>query len=417
MWGGGVNLTLSTPSGAESKEVVSADYVGNKFSSAVSNCIAEIPQDIKLELKDGVLTLKAGSNLWYPDGLNEDGSKKFATFVCPSDLVLQGAETGLAAAQRIVVIDTETYKWTYRYLASTVYSGDVAPTASAQYGLWYDTTTNFIKRTTDTGATWTIAKTSFPVCLYTRLEGGTVSGVDTVFNGFGYIGSSVFVLPGVKVRIPNGVDTNGTPKYRPFEVERVMTYTIPANENCSSKFYLGDTTEYGGTEFELFGAADVVTIRTDNNLYYDTVTGRSCSWLPIASALLTNGVISSFVPCTVDPAVDGNMTNITKAGQSVLSGFGLPSNRYVDLTLGATESVYIAPANGVYAFAKKSSGANQYIRLRNLTNGMTETNRSVVSGSEINEILTCMKGDNIEASYTAGGDTIYFRFIYASGEA
>ena len=49
MWGGGgVNLTLSTPSGAESKEVVSADFVGSKTSlieNTLSTCYKKTPAD------------------------------------------------------------------------------------------------------------------------------------------------------------------------------------------------------------------------------------------------------------------------------------------------------------------------------------------------------------------------------------
>ena len=36
----------------------------------ISNCVLEIPQDIKLELVDGVLTLKEGSKVYVPNGEN-----------------------------------------------------------------------------------------------------------------------------------------------------------------------------------------------------------------------------------------------------------------------------------------------------------------------------------------------------------
>lgn len=410
---GVVSLKTSTPEKAEAKEVVSADWVNNKLTSTITNCITEIPQDIKLELNDGVLTLKAGSKIWYPDGLNDDGSKKYNTFICPTDLVLQGAETGIAAAQRIVVIDTETYKWTYRYLGSSVYSGDVAPTVSNQYSLWYDTNANLIKRSTDTGVTWTTAKTSFPVCVYTRQEGGTVSGVECVFNGFGYIGSTAFALPGVKVRIPNGLDATGKPLYRPFEVERVMIYTAPSNESYAVKFYLGDLTKYGGTEFDLFRAVDIVTVRTDGNLYYDVATDRFCSWLPIASALLTNGVISSWVSYTVDPAVDGNMTNVSKAGRSVLSSFGMPSSKYIDLTLGASGQTYTAPANGWLHCNAHCIADGAYISV-DVPTALLGISGS--KGDDINTNLISLKSGTTFAVRYANISMRYFRFIYAEGE-
>lgn len=43
-------------------------------TSQITNCITEIPQDIKLELKDGVLTLKAGSKVYVPNGFEANNT-------------------------------------------------------------------------------------------------------------------------------------------------------------------------------------------------------------------------------------------------------------------------------------------------------------------------------------------------------
>ena len=61
---GEVNLPSSTPVNASGKEITSADFIKNQISNLLNyttNRILEIPQDIKLELNDGTLTLKAGS--------------------------------------------------------------------------------------------------------------------------------------------------------------------------------------------------------------------------------------------------------------------------------------------------------------------------------------------------------------------
>ena len=49
--------------------------IGN-WSSNVTNCITGIPQDIKLELSSGTLTLKAGSKVYVPNGFEQDGTTK-----------------------------------------------------------------------------------------------------------------------------------------------------------------------------------------------------------------------------------------------------------------------------------------------------------------------------------------------------
>ena len=38
------------------------------FKSNITNCITEIPENIKLELNSGTLKLKAGSKIWIPNG-------------------------------------------------------------------------------------------------------------------------------------------------------------------------------------------------------------------------------------------------------------------------------------------------------------------------------------------------------------
>ena len=46
--------------------------------SNVTNCITKIPQDIKLELNNGTLTLKAGSKVYVPNGFEQDQTKLYA---------------------------------------------------------------------------------------------------------------------------------------------------------------------------------------------------------------------------------------------------------------------------------------------------------------------------------------------------
>ena len=59
-------------------------------TTQITNCITEIPQDIKLELVDGTLILKAGSKVYVPNGFEEDGvTKKFDEVVIESDLYLK----------------------------------------------------------------------------------------------------------------------------------------------------------------------------------------------------------------------------------------------------------------------------------------------------------------------------------------
>lgn len=44
------------------------------YNNYTTNRILEIPQNIKLELNNGTLTLKAGSKVYVPNGFEEDGT-------------------------------------------------------------------------------------------------------------------------------------------------------------------------------------------------------------------------------------------------------------------------------------------------------------------------------------------------------
>lgn len=98
------------------------------------------------------------------------------------------------------------------------------------------------------------------------------------------------------------------------------------------------------------------------------------------------------------------------------SGIGFPSSRYEDLTLGATGTTYTAPANGWFYLSKTTSSTNQYIHFGNETKGYTLNQFVPTSGNNCRLIFPVQKGDIVKVTYTAGGTTNNFRFIYAEGD-
>lgn len=62
-----------------------------------------IPQDIKLELNNGTLTLKAGSRVYVPNGFESDGTTpKFILKTIQSDIT---SNYGIGRSNCVVVID------------------------------------------------------------------------------------------------------------------------------------------------------------------------------------------------------------------------------------------------------------------------------------------------------------------------
>lgn len=115
--------------------------------------------------------------------------------------------------------------------------------------------------------------------------------------------------------------------------------------------------------------------------------------------------------------VDINGSNLSAQGRSYFSGFGMPSNRYIDLTLGASGTTYTAPANGWFWLEKNSSANSQYVDFEILKNNVRVYFVSIfyAINSTQRQFFPVAKNDVIKITYTAGGATNYFRFIYAEG--
>jgi len=109
------------------------------------------------------------------------------------------------------------------------------------------------------------------------------------------------------------------------------------------------------------------------------------------------------------------VANMSDTANIYMSGMGMPSNTYTDLTLGASNSTYTAPSNGWFYLQKVTNNTNQYVLLQNLTNGMENMHQYYNSSYVARIYLPCKKNDTVRCSYTANGNTVAFRFIYAVG--
>ena len=185
----------------------------------ITNCLLEVPQNIKLELSDGTLTLKEGSKVYIPNGFEADGTtKKFDEFIVNNDILLSDTSGIANGKQGLFYIDTESA--IHYYDLSIVFSGSTAPSTSA---VWYDTANNKIIESRDDGVTWE-KQGCLPLCIFTS-NGTNIASIDQVFNYFGYMGSTVFILPGVKGLVSNGRNEDYTSKNTVFEVSRVLQAT------------------------------------------------------------------------------------------------------------------------------------------------------------------------------------------------
>ena len=204
----------------------------NLTHKQITNCLLEIPQNIKLELNNGVLTLKAGSVVIVPNGFEADGTTPKFDYVDITSDRRPNISVGSTSSKYVYVIQDNVNS---RYFNTIqCFSGATAPTGGS-YLLWYDTTNNLIKESQDGGATWLDRKFSFPVCLFSANDNQFTS-IDQIFNGFGYIGSTIWCDKDVKGLIPHGRNEDGTLKNIEFTTQKIRTYTN--TDGVSGEYYI-----------------------------------------------------------------------------------------------------------------------------------------------------------------------------------
>ena len=109
---------------------------------------------------------------------------------------------------------------------------------------------------------------------------------------------------------------------------------------------------------------------------------------------------------------DVDLVNCSNVGNIKMSHNAMPSDTYVNLTLGATGTYYTAPADGYVSFAKMSNAAGQtmYIGAIATTQGW-----ATAANQYVQCFLPVYKGQSFQVSYSLGGSTAFFRFVYAVG--
>lgn len=377
----------------------------------VTNCITEIPQDIKVELNsDNTITLKAGSKLYIPNGFETDGTtKKFDIKIIENDISFN-ASTYASNQHMACLLPTNLIQ--ALVISTQQFSGDTAPTVTATYAFWYDTANNIIKYTIDNGANWQNG-CSLPFSLLNITNGTGIISIDQIFNGLGFIGSTIFALPGIKGLSPNGNDSlTGIKKNNIISIENILTYTCP---NITANVILDLYANKIAINSQAFDKPTIDLIFFDeiNNYNYAGLGISNDIW--VGSARIENGKIVLFNPKHPISLIDKN-------DSSWVAQQAMPSKKYINLELGISGTVYTAVANGYIQLVKQATAANQYLVAydTNLPSTTVDENTIAIkwSTSGVNDVLyfPVRKGQQFIIGYTFGGQTIAFRLIFAQGE-
>lgn len=353
------------------------------LNNKITNCLTKIPQDINLVLSEGTLTLKAGSKVYVPNGPGVFDSVTLANDVSSS--VIGGA----SLSTKCVLLYSPSDNKLKAYNVNSMYSGTYLVGTSVTF---YDTTSNVVQRYD--GGSLTISGLSFPIALITG-DSTQITSIDQVFNGFGYIGKTLFVLPGVEGLVPNGRNADGSLNNTKLAVSQVLLKNAPTNSYG-----------YITLNSKAISSPPVSTYsyNSDNNLnyflgnrVYDAIVGLYISD--------TNSKITSFNPKTSFHAVDYGDTNH-------IAVQGKPSEKSKDLTLSSSGAQYTAPANGWF-YLEKTANSGEYIEIKDGVGGGSQN--AAADGQGLKLLYPAAASRVVTINYTASGTTGAFRFIYDEG--
>lgn len=374
----------------------------------ITNCLTKIPQDIKLELNNGTITLKAGSKVYNGNGI----MKTTTTDITSANANYDG--------QVMLALSKD-----YDVLLTGFLTGETVselPESTATFKIYFNTTDK--KCYLDTTDGW--QECSFPFAIGTSTTTSWTS-IDQVFNGFGFIGNTIIKNGGNTYIFPNGSNDDGSQNNIVKSLPTLTYWTIALSPNTSYTLFARVLEDERNMEFletsKVYYQNNPPTLST-YSIWYSPNENK---WRYVLNDI-SNGWLNDWVVCPIGTFLSDasgkistfNFNNtyqlLDKNDTTFIAQQAMPSNKYIDLELGASGSTYTAPANGYYTLNASVSGFIQIVVTNNGINLYSDY-RSLTDALMTNEIfIQIKKGQNIIVNYGSISQTNRFRFIYAEGE-
>jgi hypothetical protein len=126
--------------------------------------------------------------------------------------------------------------------------------------------------------------------------------------------------------------------------------------------------------------------------------------------------VSNAITTAVQTKANTVADNFSTAGKAVLAGMGMPGNKRIRLTLGASGTTYTAPANGYFCFRGKATADMQFAYIGDDDYNKIGYQCTVArTGDWIVASTPVAKNETIIVDYNIGAETT-LDFIYAQGE-
>lgn len=295
------------------------DYV-LKRSLGRTNCLTSVPENIKLELSNGRVIIKAGSKIYVPNGFESNGTTpKFDEVVLSSDVNLNYTYAPSTNVQCMLFINNKGTGFISTRLVAACFSGATQP--EGDYRNWYNTMENKMY-SIGTNATVDATGFSFPVAIITQGPDGVTKSIDQIFQWCGYIGSEQFFLPGLKGLKANGFNADGT--YKNIEVETKSVILNEYNYSAGNQqvfiarngTYFRRIVRYYSQETEPAISTYSIWHNTKDNFNYVTNSDTSTGWVkssdPDFLAIADITTDSSYQIISITPATVRTAPSATK---------------------------------------------------------------------------------------------------------
>ena len=257
--------------------------------------------------------------------------------------------------------NTNTITNTIHLQDNTIYrsvnsESGTATVASKTYTVYYQTDTNLIKYCTTTTTFEDLEEViSFPILLSVGDGTNYYGSIFQVFNGMGYIGSTVWIDKGVKGLIPNGRNEDGSLRNDEYTTDKIITRALAYGSiNGVADYYI--TLKLTGSNRIGFAIINGTEYNNEENVIVDTISGSKEKWLICGTCIGdANNAITSFKPKLSFRAVDYNDA-LLKTDKSEIISWTVPDfAREIAVANTANGFVYTTPTAG-YLKINRSTG-------------------------------------------------------------
>ena len=289
-------------------------------NGTISNCILEIPQNIKCEINDSTLTLKSGSIL------TRAGST-YGTITLTRDNVWE-FNLPIMGDDKAFVFSGGNGHTPNPKSVSRAFSGNSSsyPNNPQDGDLYFNTTDMTIYIWRNNLSAWETYVGAYPFCVI-EIKNHQLSfakdsnGNDMIFNGAGYIGHHAFIYPNVKALVPNGFNEDGSLKSNLFINQSLQIIELK-NPSYETNWYYPIQLNAGGaisrpayrsieTKDELLQQGALIQyVKSDNKCYlWDGTSYGTQNWCPFVDYNYNDTTVTDF---TIRQPYEGAANLLTK---------------------------------------------------------------------------------------------------------